>query len=188
MTDEELKHQELFRRLEAMMAADMPAGYAFDRRAERRRRGGAGKRTWAVLALTLDIELFTQAHYRASIDRRGRHCRRCGRTCSCSTGGRSRSTRSSTSWSWLREDARLTRAERDAAVDDLIALVGAVDGILQAQAAADARYFLDVAGARSRPTSSERRSAATVAQGLPLAVHRLRRAWSRASRRCCSEQ
>ena len=27
MTDEELKHQELFRRLEAMMAADMPAGY-----------------------------------------------------------------------------------------------------------------------------------------------------------------
>jgi NAD(P)-dependent dehydrogenase (short-subunit alcohol dehydrogenase family) len=27
MTDEELKHQELFRRLESMMAADMPAGY-----------------------------------------------------------------------------------------------------------------------------------------------------------------
>jgi hypothetical protein len=27
MTDEEVKHQELFRRLEAMMAADMPAGY-----------------------------------------------------------------------------------------------------------------------------------------------------------------
>jgi hypothetical protein len=27
-----------------------------------------GKSTWAVLALTLDIELFTQAHYRQSID------------------------------------------------------------------------------------------------------------------------
>ena len=32
------------------------------------------------------------------------------------------------------------------AVDDLIALVGAVDGILQAQAAADADYFVAVAG------------------------------------------
>src|SRR5919106_4327910 len=28
-TDEELKHQELFRRIEDMLAADMPAGYAF---------------------------------------------------------------------------------------------------------------------------------------------------------------
>jgi hypothetical protein len=28
-TDEELKHQELFRRLEVMMAAGMPKGYAF---------------------------------------------------------------------------------------------------------------------------------------------------------------
>ncbi len=27
MTDEEIKHQALFRRLETMMAADMPAGY-----------------------------------------------------------------------------------------------------------------------------------------------------------------
>ncbi len=27
-----------------------------------------GASTWAVLALTLDIELFTQAHYRASIE------------------------------------------------------------------------------------------------------------------------
>ena len=37
-------------------------------------------------------------------------------------------------------------AERDAAVVDLIALVGAVDGILQAQAMADARYFCAIAG------------------------------------------
>src|SRR5690606_25746966 len=48
---------------------------------------------------------------------------------------------------WVREDARLASdAERDAAVDDLIALVGGVDGILQAQAAADAAYFLAVTG------------------------------------------
>jgi len=43
---------------------------------------------------------------------------------------------------WQREDALLAAGERDAAVDDLIALVGAVDGILQAQANADAGYFV----------------------------------------------
>ena len=68
-TDEELKHQELFRRFEAMMAADMPPGYV--QTADPNAVAGfvLGKSTWAVLALTLDIELFTQAHYRASIDR-----------------------------------------------------------------------------------------------------------------------
>jgi hypothetical protein len=66
MTDEEIKHQELFRRLETLMAADMPAGYR--RAAEPNAVAVAvlGKSTWAVLALTLHIELFTQAHYRAS--------------------------------------------------------------------------------------------------------------------------
>jgi hypothetical protein len=43
---------------------------------------------------------------------------------------------------WRRIDAGLTPAERDRAVDDLIALVVAVDGILQAQSAADSRYFV----------------------------------------------
>ena len=37
-------------------------------------------------------------------------------------------------------------AERDQAVDDLIALVVAVDSILQAQSAADAKYFCGIAG------------------------------------------
>jgi len=68
MTDEEIKHQALFRRLEEMMAADMPAGYVMT--ADPNAVAGAvlGKSDWAVLALTLDIELFTQAHYRASIE------------------------------------------------------------------------------------------------------------------------
>jgi hypothetical protein len=48
---------------------------------------------------------------------------------------------------WVREDKKLTSdAARDAAVDDLIALVGGVDGILQAQAKSDAVYFLGVTG------------------------------------------
>ena len=68
MTDEELKHQALFRRLEAMMAADMPAGYVMTADANAVAQAVLGTSTWAVLALTLDIELFTQAHYRASIE------------------------------------------------------------------------------------------------------------------------
>jgi hypothetical protein len=43
---------------------------------------------------------------------------------------------------WTAEHARLSPVERDRAVDDLIALVGAVDGILQTQALSDARYFI----------------------------------------------
>ena len=45
----------------------------------------------------------------------------------------------------MRADAALTPAQRDIAVDELIDLVGAVDQVLQAQAAADAAYFLGVA-------------------------------------------
>ena len=41
----------------------------------------------------------------------------------------------------MRHDATLTAASATARVDDFIGLVGAVDGILQAQAEADAGYF-----------------------------------------------
>jgi hypothetical protein len=43
---------------------------------------------------------------------------------------------------WRDEHAKLSPAEREQAVNDLIALVAAVDGILQAQSAADADYFM----------------------------------------------
>jgi hypothetical protein len=43
---------------------------------------------------------------------------------------------------WRREDARLTDNQRDQSVDDLIELVGALDQVLQAQAEADAVYFM----------------------------------------------
>jgi hypothetical protein len=45
-----------------------------------------------------------------------------------------------------RHDTTLSDMERDAAIDDLIALVGAVDEILQAQAEADANYFVAASG------------------------------------------
>ena len=96
LTDEELKHQELFRRLDAMAAVGMPDGYGFLPQPNEVAAAVLSKSTWAVLALTLDIELFTQAHYRSSIEPDD-SSRSCARTCSCSTGRRSRSTRSSTS-------------------------------------------------------------------------------------------
>ena len=45
---------------------------------------------------------------------------------------------------WVRENAGLSADERNQALDDMIALVGAVDGIVSAQAAADVEYFLTV--------------------------------------------
>jgi hypothetical protein len=145
MTDEELKHQAMFRRLETMMAADMPAGYAMTADAKAVAQAVLGASTWAVLALTLDIELFTQAHYRASIE---------------PDANLSPLWKDVFLFHWreesqhaildelalLEEDAKLSPAQRDAAVGELIALVGALDGILQAQAAADADYFVAIAG------------------------------------------
>ena len=75
MSDEEIKHQEMFRRLEAQMTQDMPPGYVQTADANAVARAVLGKSTWAVLALTLDIELFVQAHYRASIAPAGRPVR-----------------------------------------------------------------------------------------------------------------
>jgi hypothetical protein len=142
MGEEEIKHQELFRRIERMCAEGMPAGYTFVPDPNAVAAAVLSKSTWAVLALTCDIELFVLAHYRESIDP---------------------ATDLSPLWKdvflyhareeaqhaildeleWVRENAKLTSQARDAAVDDLIALVGSVDGILQAQSAADTHYFVE---------------------------------------------
>ena len=96
-TDEELKHQELFRRIEALAARGMPPGYAVRGRAERRRRSRARQ----VDLGGARADLPHRAVHAGALPRehraRRRSCRSCGRTCSCSTGRRSRSTRSSTS-------------------------------------------------------------------------------------------
>jgi hypothetical protein len=146
-TDEELKHQELFRRLDAMAAAGMPAGYSYQPQPNEVAGFVLGKSTWAVLALTCHIELFTQEHYRQSIDPDHDldplwkdvflfHAREEAQHAILDE------------LEWKREDEKLSEAERDAAVDDLIALVAAVDGILVAQSKADAQYFAN-ANARS---------------------------------------
>jgi len=94
-SDEELKHQALFRRVDAMVGDVLPGGYRFDVDHNAVAHAVLGKSTWAVLALTLDIELFTQLHYRQSIDP-DPSSPTCSRTCSSITGKRKASTRSST--------------------------------------------------------------------------------------------
>jgi hypothetical protein len=144
-TDEELKHQELFRRIERMIAADMPAGYVFAPQPNDVARAVLAASTWAVLGLTCDIELFTQAHYRASIQPE-QNVSELFRDVFLFHWKEESQHAILDELEWRREDARLGGAERDQAVDDLIALVGAVDGILQPQADADADYFVAIAG------------------------------------------
>jgi hypothetical protein len=144
-TDEELKHQELFRRVETMIAQGMPAGYTFMPKPNDVANAVLSKSTWAVLALTCHIELFTQAHYRQSIEPDA-ELSELWKDVFLFHWKEESQHAIMDELEWQREDAKLTPAQRDAAVTDLIDLVAAVDGILQMQAAADADYFLRIGG------------------------------------------
>jgi hypothetical protein len=159
MADEELKHQELFRRLETLMADDMPGGYVATAEPNAVAAAVLSKSSWSVLALTLDIELFTLAHYRASIEPQSDLCELWKDVFLAHWKEESQHAVLD-ELEFLRENARLNAAERDAAVGDLIDLVVAVDGILQMQARADAAYFHSIAGARI--TDAQRRAVADV--------------------------
>jgi hypothetical protein len=144
-TDEELKHQEMFRRLEGMAAEGMPAGYRFLPKPNDVAQAVLGASTWAVLGLTLDIELFTQVHYRESIQPDS-ELSDLWKDVFLHHWKEESQHAVMDEMEWLRENEKLTAEQRDAAVTDLIGLVGAVDGILQAQSKADAEYFLLAAG------------------------------------------
>ena len=146
-SDEELKHQELFRRIEVMLERGMAPGYTKVADPNEVARAVLSKSTWAVLALTCHIELFSQAHFQQSIEPQDSL---------------------SPLWKdvfkfhwmeevqhamldeleWVREHERLTLRQKEQGVDDLIDLVGAVDSILQAQSTADAEYFMKSADRR----------------------------------------
>jgi len=144
-TDEELKHQELFRRLEQMAAAGMPPGYSFKPQPNDVASAVLSKSTWAVLGLTLDIELFTQAHYRSSIEPDS-NLSELWRDVFLFHWKEESQHAIMDELEWRREHERLTDSERDQGVMDLIDLVGAVDDIVQMQAEADADYFVVSAG------------------------------------------
>ena len=154
-TEEELKHQELFRRIERLAAEQMPPGYSFLPQPNEVASVVLGKSTWAVLALTCHIELFVLSHYRQSIDPDAElsalykdvfffHAREEAQHAILDE------------LEWKRENVKLSVEERDRAVDDLIELVAAVDGILQVQAQSDAAYFVGQCGARFTPEQVER--------------------------------
>jgi hypothetical protein len=153
-SDEELKHQELFRRIERMLEAEMPAGYVRVAKPNEVATAVLGKSTWSVLALTCLIELFTQMHFQQSIEPQ---------------------PDLSPLWKdvfrfhwmeeaqhavldeleWVAENERMTLRQKEQGVDDLIALVGAVDGILQGQAEADAGYFMQIVARRFSADEAE---------------------------------
>jgi hypothetical protein len=144
-SDEELKHQELFRRVESLAGEVLPAGYHFALDPDQVASVVLGKPSWSVLALICLIELFSQEHYKQSIaadeqlsdlfkDIFKFHFMEESQHAVLDE------------LEWRAEDARLDPAQRDRAVTGLIELVGAVDGLLQVQAAADSRYFVEQAG------------------------------------------
>ncbi len=143
-TNDELKHQELFRRVELMIADQMPLGYRQVANASDVARAVLAASTWAVLALTCHIELFVQSHYVESIVKDADLCPLFKDVFKYHWKDESQHVVLD-ELEWKDEHARLSPAQRDQAVDDLIALVGAVDGILQAQSAADSVYFARIA-------------------------------------------
>jgi hypothetical protein len=64
---DELKHQELFRRVEKLADLALPPGYRMTTDPDAAAATMLRKSSWAVLALTCFVEIFTQAHYLHSI-------------------------------------------------------------------------------------------------------------------------
>ena len=154
-SDEELKHQELFRRIEKMIGDHMPAGYTFLPGPDAVAAAVLGKSTWAVLGLTLNIELFTQAHYKESIEP-DENLSALFKDVFLYHWKEESQHAIMDEMEWLRENRKLDAAARDRAVDELIELVGAVDGLLQQQAVADVNYFLSIHGGRFDERQVER--------------------------------
>jgi hypothetical protein len=103
------------------------------------------KSTWAVLGLTLLIELFTQTHYLKSIEP-DQESSPLYKDVFLYHWKEERQHARIDELEWIRENAAMSPEERDRSVGHMIELVMAVDGIVRKQAAADADYFLTVNG------------------------------------------
>jgi hypothetical protein len=154
------KRQALFRPLEAMMAACMPAGYAVVPDPGALAGLVRSRAAWSVLAAGCLVELLAQSHFRQGAGPGAHtdplwaevlrlHCEQATERAKL------------VELAWRREDARLEEAARDRAVGDLIVLLGALDGVLQGQARTDAVYF--AAASRRAVDAGER---ARVGAGL----------------------
>jgi hypothetical protein len=144
--DEELKHQELFRRIEPMMNSGMPEGYHFLPEPNQVAAAVLKNSTWAVLGLILEIELFTQEHYKQSIEA-DQDLSDLYQDIFLFHWKEETTHAIMDELEWPREDKKLTPDERDRAVAELIGIVADVDGILQVQSKADVEYFRKASGA-----------------------------------------
>jgi hypothetical protein len=142
---DELKHQELFRRVEKLADLALPPGYRMTTDPDSAAAAMLGKSTWAVIAFTCFVEIFTQSHYQHSIR---------------DDAELSPLFKDVFYYHWIEEVQHATLDELewqrvhdamsaeaiDAAVTDFIELVRMLDRILQAQASADGEYFCSCAG------------------------------------------
>jgi hypothetical protein len=125
-SEEELKHQELFRRIERMVAEGMPEGYTLVADPNDVAHVVLGKSTWSVLGLTCHIEAVHAAAPQAGI-------KPCADLSDLYKDVFLYHWREESQHAildeleWRAEDARLNDLERDEAVNDLIALVAAVE-------------------------------------------------------------
>jgi hypothetical protein len=139
--DEELKHQELFRRIEMMMAVGMAPGYTFPWDPNQVAGAVLEKSTWAVMGLIYEIELFTQEHYKKSIEP-DEELSPLYKDVFLFHWKEEAHHAYLDALEWERLDSRIPPLEREKAIGEVIELVGAVDGILQAQSRHDTEYFL----------------------------------------------
>ena len=143
--DEELKHQEMFRRIEQKAARMMPPGYRFVLPVIDVTLSVLGRSTWAVLALACQLELFTQAHYRESVESGSQVCPLYKDVFLYHWRDEAQHALID-ELEWQRENNRLSAAQREQAVDDLIYLMHVVDDLVQLQTKADVDYFMRING------------------------------------------
>lgn len=151
---EEVKHMNMFRQLrdrvnetlgfEARLLGDQAATARYV----------LSKNTGAVLLLTACIEWFTQLHYTeafAEDDRLDPFTKHVFRAHWLEESQHAQMDHLEA----LRAFASMDEAERDRAVDDLIELVGAVDGLLQAQSGHDVENFERYIGRELAPAERD---------------------------------
>ncbi len=142
-----LRRRERLRELEDAMARDMPPGHASRIGAFVQRALLAG--TWASLALALLHEHSHLAH---------RHAFEAAREPTCPAWREAvvphpldATHALAAAREFAHAQAELEPARRDAALDEFLGLVSALQETLAAQAGADARYFLELAKPRHAP-------------------------------------
>lgn len=145
--NDELKHRELFRRLELLMGDGMPTGYALPAHTLQFAAGMLDRSAWSLLALACQIELVAQAHYEQAFDSHDDLCP-LFKDVFRFHGLDERQHALVDELEWKAVHNAFTQTERDQAVDDFIALIATFDGVLRAQARADAHYYLQVGDRR----------------------------------------